>query len=125
MTDVRLRLAERNQVVWQAQCVDDLLPAEHRARVIWKVVCGLDLSGFHASIKAREGEVGRDSTDPRVLVALWLYASTRGIGSARELARLCIESRPYQWLCGGLTLNHRLLSDFRSDHADALDRLFT
>ena len=125
ISGVRLRLAERTQVVWQAQCVDDLLPKEHRARTIWAVVCGLDLSAFCAAIMAREGEPGRDSTDPRVLTGLWLYASTRGIGSARELDRLCKESRPYQWLCGGVTVNYHLLSDFRAGHADGLDSLFT
>ena len=125
MAGVRLRVPERAQVLWKAECVDDLLPREHRARTIWAVVSGLDLSGFHASIKARQGEVGRDSTDPRVLVSLWLYASLRGVGGARELDRLCRESRPYQWLCGGVTVNYHLLSDFRVEHAEALDKLFT
>jgi transposase len=90
------------------------------------VVSGLDLSGFHESIQVRPGDGGgRDSTDPRILVSLWLYALVRGVSSARELARLCEESRPYQWLCGGVTVNHHLLSDFRVGHADALDALFT
>ena len=125
VSDVRLRLPERAQVVWGASCVDDLLPAEHRARTVWAVVCQLDLSGFYEPIKAREGVAGRDTTDPRLLVSLWLYASLRGVGSARELERLCGESRPYQWLCGGVSVNHHLLADFRTDQADALDGLFT
>jgi transposase len=85
----------------------------------------LDLSRFHESIKARQGQVGRDATDPQLLVALWLYACIRGIGSARELARRCEDSAAFRWLCGGVTVNHRLLSDFRTDHASALDKLFT
>ena len=121
---VRLRLPQRDQVLWQAQCLDDLLPKEHRARTLWAIVCKLDLSAFEWPIKARQGVVGRDATDRRILVALWLYASLRGIGSAHELARLCQDHRGYRWLCGGVTLNHRLLSDFRGDHADALDGLF-
>jgi transposase len=125
VSNVRLRVPERAQVVWGASCVDDLLPAEHRARTIWAVVCQLDLSAFHQPIKAREGVAGRDSTDPRLLVSLWLYASIRGVGAARELERLCGESRPYQWLSGGVSVNHHLLSDFRTGYADALDRLFT
>lgn len=124
-SNVRLRVPERMQVVWKAECVDDLLPAEHPARTVWAVVCTLGLTAFHEPIKARDGEPGRDATDPRVLVALWLYASLRGIGSARELARLCGESRPYRWLCGELGLNHRLLSDFRTGHGAALDQLFS
>src|SRR5258708_21033646 len=49
----------------------------------------------------------------------------RGIGSARELARRCEESAPFRWLCGGVGVNHRMLSDFRTDHGEALDQLFT
>jgi Transposase domain (DUF772)/Transposase DDE domain len=58
-------------------------------------------------------------------VSLWLYAATEGVGSARELARLCSESKPYQWLCGGVSVNHHTLSDFRVGHGAALDELFT
>src|SRR5438132_5069442 len=124
-SDVRLRLPERQQMVISTQCPDDLIDAEHAVRVIWQVVCRLDLSRFYETIKAREGEAGRDTTDPRLLVALWLYAATDGVGSARELARLCSESRPYQWLCGGVSLNHHTLSDFRVGHGAALDELLT
>jgi transposase len=124
-SDVRLRVPERGQVVMSVQSADELIEADHPARVIWKVVGTLDLSRFHEPIKARRGVVGRDSTDPRLLVSLWLYAATDGVGSARELARLCVESKPYQWLCGGVSLNHHTLSDFRVDHGPALDGLFT
>jgi transposase len=104
---------------------DDLIPAGHAARIIWQVVESMDLAAFHAAIRARDGVCGRDATSPKLLVGLWLYGTTRGVGSARELARLCTESRPYQWLCGGVTVNHHLLSDFRVDHGDALDALMT
>lgn len=122
---VRLRKPDRSQVVMRMECDDELIPREHRARVIWAVVGKLDLSGFHASIKARAGVCGRDATDPALLVSLWLYAATRGVGSARELARLCVESKPYRWLCGGVSINYHTLSDFRVGHAAALDELFT
>ncbi len=78
------------------------------------VVERLDLKPFYEPIQARQGVAGRDATDPQLLVALWLYARTCGIGSARELARRTRESAPFQWLCGGVTVNHRLLSDFRT-----------
>ncbi len=85
----------------------------------------LGRGGVLPPIKAREGVAGRDATDPQLLVALWLYACVRGIGSARELARQCEENAAFRWLCGGVTVNHRLLSDFRTDHGEALDQLFT
>jgi transposase len=107
------------------QCPDELVPAEHPVRMVMGLVESLDLARFAESIQAREGVAGRDATDPRLLVGLWLYGCIRGIGSARELARRCEESAPFRWLCGGVTVNHRLLSDFRGDHGAALDELFT
>ena len=107
------------------QCPDDLVPAQHAVRMVMALVETLDVSRFSESIKAREGVAGRDATDPGLLVGLWLYACIRGIGSARELARRCEESAAFRWLCGGVTVNHRLLSDFRGDHGAALDELFT
>jgi transposase len=107
------------------QCPDDLVPAQHAVRMVAALVETLDVSGFAEPIKARAGVAGRDATDPGLLVGLWLYACIRGIGSARELARRCAESAAFRWLCGGVTVNHRLLSDFRGDHGAALDELFT
>ena len=88
------------------------------------VVEKLALDRFHEPIKARAGEAGRGATDPQLLVALWLYACIRGIGSARELARRCRESAPFQWLCGGVSVNYHLLADFRTGYGAALDDLF-
>jgi transposase len=123
--EVRLRKPERRQMGWVPQCPDDLVAATHGVRTVAAVVARLDLSAFREAIRAREGVAGRDATDPELLVALWLYGCIRGIGSARELARRCEESAPFRWLCGGVSVNHRMLSDFRSDHGEALDQLFT
>jgi transposase len=122
---VRLRRPERRQVAMVVQCPDDLVGPDHEVRMVWAVVEKLDLSAFCEPIKAREGSAGRDATDPQLLVGLWLYASIRGIGSGHELARRCEESAAFRWLCGGVTVNHRLLSDFRTDHGDAVDALLT
>lgn len=122
---VRLRQPQRRQLAMVPQCIDDLVAADHPVRMVVAVVERLDVSEFCKPIKAREGGVGRDATAPGLLIALWLYACLRGIGSARELARRCEESVPFRWLCGGVSVNHRLLSDFRSDHGGALDGLLT
>src|SRR5271166_4352088 len=94
---VRLRKPDRAQVTMRVECDEELIASSHPARTIWSVVEKLDLSAFHEPIKARQGVCGRDATDPKLLVALWLYAATRGVGSARELGRLCLESHPYRW----------------------------
>jgi transposase len=112
-------------MVMSMQSPDDLVDADHPVRVVWQIVCALDLGRFYEPIRSRDGGPGRDATDPRLLVALWLWAATDGVGSARELARLCAESRPYAWLCGGVSVNHHTLSDFRVGHGAALDDLLT
>jgi transposase len=122
---VRLREPDRFQMRMIVQSPDDLIAPDHQARVIWRVCQAQDFSAFCAPIKARQGVCGRDATSPALLAALWLFAAVRGVGSARELARLCTESKPYQWLCGGVSVNHHTLSDFRVAHGAALDELFT
>lgn len=123
--ELRLRKPERRQMELVPQCTDDLVPQDHAVRTVAAVVAKLDLSLFQGTIQAREGVAGRDATDPELLVALWLYACIRGIGSARELARRCQESVAFRWLCGGVSVNHRMLSEFRTAHGAALDALFT
>jgi transposase len=102
-----------------------MLPEDHPARVVWEYVEGVDLSCLYESIRAFEGRCGRDAIDPRVLMALWLYATLEGVGSARELGRLCEEHAAYQWICGGVSVNYHTLSDFRTAQVELLDRLLT
>ena len=122
---VRLRTPERRQMEMVPRCLDDLVSPEHPIRRVAQVAEHLDLAAFCQTIKAREGVPGRDATDPKLLISLWLYACVRGIGSAHELARQCQENVAFLWLLGGVTVNHRLLSDFRTDHGPALDQLLT
>jgi transposase len=105
--------------------LESQLPEDHRARVVWAFVEGLDLSAFYARIKARDDVAGRPATDPRVLLAVWLYATLEGIGSARAIDRLCRRHAAYRWLCGGAPVNHDLLAEFRRDNGAPLDGLLT
>jgi len=121
----RLRRAERHQVVMQAASLDSLLPEDHRARLVWEYVRGLDLSRLYEQVRAVEGRAGRDAIDPRIPMALWLYATLDGVGSARQLARLCEDHVAYRWICGGVSVNYHTLSDFRTAHPAVLDDLLT
>lgn len=114
----RLRLAQRHQVQFQTASLDELLDQDHPARTVWQAVCQMDLTCLLNTVRAVEGHVGRDATDPRILLALWIYATLQAVASARALAKLCDEHLAFRWLCGGVTVNHRLLSEFRSLHAD-------
>jgi transposase len=121
----RLARAERQQVGMRLAALDDLLGVEHLARVIWALVGAMDLSAWYVDIQAVEGEAGHPAIDPAILIALWLYATADGVGSARQLDRLCRDHIAYQWLAGGVSVNYHTLSDFRVDHAAALDGLLT
>jgi transposase len=116
-------MAERRQVELRAVTLDELVPDDHRVRLVWRFVEALDLTALHATIKAVEGQPGHPPPDPRILVALWLFATIEGIGSAREVARLCQEHIAYQWLCGGVGMNAKTLGDFRIAHCAVLERL--
>jgi transposase len=122
---VRLREANRRQLILHPTDLDGLLEAEHPARAIWRVLEGLDLERFAESIRAREGSAGRDATDPKILLALWLYGLSQGVSSARALARLSTRHAAYRWICGGVTVNYHLLSEFRSAQSAALDELMS
>jgi transposase len=112
-------------VLIPAMPLEDLLTPEHHARTIWQFVQGLDLTPLYATIRAVEGGPGRPATDPPILVALWLYATVEGIGSARALDYLCSHHHGFRWMCGGVSLNYHTLADFRVAHLEFLDNLLT
>ena len=117
----RVQSAVRNQVELRACDLDASLPAEHQARAVWAFVQLLDLQALYARIRAVEGGVGRAPIDPAILMSLWLYATLDGVGSARELDRLCDSDDAYRWLCDGVGVNHHTLGDFRVEHTQWLD----
>jgi transposase len=122
---VRIIGPDRAQLRWDMVDLDSQLPDDHRARLVWVFVEGLDLSEFYDRIKARDAVAGRPATDPRVVLAVWLYATLEGIGSARAIDRLCQQHAAYRWLCGGAPINYDLLAQFRRENAALLDRLLT
>jgi transposase len=105
--------------------LDSQLAEDHRAGAVWQFVSGLDLSEFYGQIKARGEVAGRPATDPKILLALWLYATLEGVGSARAMDRLCRYHTAYRWLCGGVEVNHNILAEFRVESGTLLDRLLT
>lgn len=121
----RVQRPNRTQLELRPVDLEALLPDDHRARVVWDFVEGLDLRGLYDAIKAVEGQAGRPPIDPAILMAVWLYATLEGVGSARALARLCEEHDAYRWLCGGVSVNYHTLADFRVQHPEVLDGMLT
>lgn len=109
----RLREPQRDQIALRAVDIESLIGEDHPVRLIWSYVEELDLSELENRIKARSDRPGHPATSPRLLLALWLYATSEGVGSARALERLCESHDAYRWLCGGVSVNYQMLADFR------------
>src|SRR5437868_10948490 len=121
----RMREPVRDQIELRAVDLEALVAADHPARVIWAYVEKLDLGELEEAIRAREHTPGQAPASPRLLLALWLYATSEGIRSARALARLCESHDVYRWLSGGVSVNYHGLADFRTAHPELLDRLLS
>lgn len=121
----RYQQACRDQVELRPCDLDSLLPLDHKARLVWGFVQGLDLQPLYQAIQAVEGGRGRSPIDPAILMSLWLYATLEGVGSARELARLTERDDAYRWICGGVRVNYHTLSDFRVNQGAFLDEQLT
>ena len=120
---VRFHEPVRNQVSLRITDLDGLIDEDHPVRTVWEFAKSVDLGPLYETIKAVPHAQGRTPIDPRLLFALWIWATLDAVGSARELARLCTERSPYRWLCGGVSVNYHSLSDFRVDHREFLESL--
>lgn len=123
--EARVIRPNRSQLCWDMIDLESLLASDHRARMVWAFVAQMDLGALYAAVGSREGEAGRPAADPAVLLALWLYATLEGVGSARALDRLVERDVAYRWLAGGVPVNYHGLADFRIGHEALLDRLLS
>jgi transposase len=120
----RLRKIDRRQMVLHPVEIERLIPEDHEARAIWEIVGSLDLSCYYDQVDAREGQAGAPAFDPRLLVSLWIYSYSKGIGSSREIARLSEYDPAFQWLTGMRPVNYHTLADFRSAYGESIRNLF-
>lgn len=121
----RVLMAQRNQIALRPMDLEATVGPEHAVRNVWAFVERLDLSALYTEIGSVEGGAGRPAIDPKIVMALWLYATVDGVGSAREIERLTEAHDAYRWICGGVNVNHHTLSDFRCARVDVLDELLT
>jgi len=120
----RYEVIDREQLCWRPIDIERLIGAEHPARAVWEFIGQLDLSAYQEEVRAVEGKAGRPGWEPRLLVSLWVYGYSQGVGSARAIEELCEWEPAYQWLTGSRVINAHTLSDFRVKHDTALNGLF-
>lgn len=120
----RIKPVERNQMMMRPVDVERLIEEDHPARAIWEFTGKLDLTAYEQPIEAVEGVAGRPVWDPRLLISLWIYAYSLGVGSAREISRRLQFDPAFQWLAGLEVINYHTLSDFRVAQDKPLRELF-
>lgn len=121
--EVRFDRPERRQLEWREYSLDQFIAPDHRVQIIWRYVQSLDLTSLEEKFKAVEGHQGRNPVDPRILLALWIYATTESVSSAREIERCCKSKLEYMWICGGVSVNYHLIADFRAENQEFLEKI--
>jgi transposase len=121
----RYRVPQRQQLRFDGRSLDEWLLPDHVARAVWAYVAGVDLADLASAVKAVAGRPGHPPIDPRIPLALWLLATLDGVGSARELDRLCAAHVAYEWICGEVSVNYHTLADFRAERVGLFERLLT
>ena len=125
MSDLKMRPVERKQYFMETVSLEDMAAEDDTVRAVWAFVEKLDLTAYYNKIKSRANEAGSPAYNPKVLLAMWIYAYSQGISSAREVEKLSREVKAWRWLCGDQPINYHTLSDFRVGHKEELDELFT
>ena len=116
------RPVDRDQSFLIPPDMRDWLPMNHLAWFLIDVVKQLDTSALHD--KTKLGGTGRGGYDPDLLLAVWIYASARGISSSRQIERACIEDVAFRVLCGQDVPDHTVLARFRQRNRGAMAGLF-
>jgi transposase len=116
----KFKTVDYEQSGQQTLTIDDCLPADHLARFIVAIVAMLDLSAFYAYYAAAGGE----AIDPKVLLALLLYAYATGVFSSRQIEQATYEIIPFRFIAGRLHPDHSTLAWFRKQFLAEIKLVF-
>jgi len=118
----RFKTPDRGQLMLFPPNLNDWVGDEHPARYVVDFVETLDLRGFYAEY-GDSGE-GQPPYDPKMMLAILLYANMLGISSSRKIERLLTDDIGFRFIAGHLTPDHDTISDFRQRHARRLREVF-
>lgn len=113
---------DRQQPFLLPPSLEDWLPTDHLARFVIDVVEELDLEPFYR--RRREDGWGRAAFDPKMMVALLLYAYCTGVRSSRQIERCLREDVAFRYIAANHCPDHATVARFRADHGTLLEGLF-
>jgi transposase len=117
----RFKMIDYEKALDQTVTIRDVLPPDHLARFIAKVILLLDLSAIYAQY----APVGGEAYAPEILLGLLFYGYASGVFSSRKIEKATYESIPFRFLAGGWHPDHDTIANFRKIFLPEITDLFT
>ncbi|MGV8947967.1 MAG: transposase [Candidatus Paracaedibacter sp.] len=118
--------ARRNVITLETVDWLSLIDAEHPARRIIRVLDQFDLTQLYEKITSEKSCQGRPAIDPKIMLAIMVYAAMMGITSSRAIASHCKWEPGFRWILGyGLIVGYVTISTFRKEAGKCLDNILT
>ena len=116
----RFRMIDYEESLDQTITIRDVLPPDHVARFIAKVISLLDLTAIYAQY----APVGGEAYAPELLLGLLFYGYATGVFSSRKIEKATYESIPFRFLAGGWHPDHDTIANFRRTFLSEIADLF-
>ena len=116
----RFKMIDYEKALDQTVTIRDVLPSDHLARFIAKMILLLDLSAIYAQY----APVGGEAYAPEILLGLLFYGYATGVFSSRKIEKATYESIPFQFLAGGWHPDHDTIANFRKTFLPEITDLF-
>jgi transposase len=114
---------DRRRKISFPEYIDDYITEDNPVRVIDAFVDSLDIEGLGFK-NAKPSDTGRPGYDPRALLKLYVYGYLNRINSSRKLETETYRNIEVMWLLRKLKPDHKVISDFRKDNKEAINKVF-
>ena len=98
----RFRMIDYEKSLDQTITIRDVLPSDHLARFMIRVILMLDVSAIYAKYSDEGGE----AYAPELLLGLLFYGYATGVFSSRKLAQATYDSIAFRYICANTHPDH-------------------
>jgi len=116
----KFKMVDHEKALDQRVMIREVLPPDHLARFIVRVILLLDLSAIYAQY----APVGGEAYAPELLLGLLFYGYATGVFSSRKIEKATYESIPFRFLAGGWHPDHDTIANFRKTFLPEITDLF-
>jgi transposase len=105
-----------NQTILFPGTLDEMIPENHPARLVSKVIDTIDIRAIHRKYKGG----GTSAYHPRLLLKILVYGYLTNTYSSRKLEEQARQNIYFMWLTGMVTPDHHTINRFRGDKLNGL-----